>query len=435
MDKTALFFWMFLLGVFLSGCASGRHPYYVDVQGNDSSDGSSAHPWKTLGRVRLKDGDSVFLRGGQAFAGTLLLEKVGRIFVGSYGDGVATIRAGDSSGLVLYQVKGVTVRGLHLEGAGRKAGNVKEGLVLIECTHVLLDDLDITGFQKAGLMVYSSVGVEARQVFAHKNGAAGIEVEGVDKKSSRELKIVHCRADDNPGDPSNLTNHSGNGIVAGHCTDLVIDSCSATNNGWDMPRIGNGPVGIWCYEADSVLIQHCVSYRNKTSPGAADGGGFDLDGGVTNSVIQNCLSYGNQGAGYCIFQYWGASPWHHNIIRHNISYDDGLVSDARGGIYVWNSSGDASQLYDCEVSHNIVYNSKEAALSFSEKSARKGLLFFDNVFVGRDSLIRGDRGVDVFRGNNWWVLHGNDRARANAAEGRDALYFDPILLLWKGGIF
>ena len=70
-----------------------------------------------------------------------------------------------------------------------------------------------------------------------------------------------------------------------------------------------------------------------------------------------------------------------------------------------------------------------------EKSARKDLLFFDNVLVGKDSLIRGDRGADVFRGNNWWVLHGNDRLRAQAAEGGKAMYFDPILLLWKGGIF
>jgi len=430
MDK----FWIFLLGILLGGCASpGRH--YVDVQGDDSADGSRAHPWKTLGGVRLKDGDSVFLHGGQAFDGTLRIGNVGEVYVGSYGDGSATIRSGDSSALVLYRVKGVTVRGLHLLGAGRKAGNVKEGLMLNECTRVLLDDIDITGFEKAGLMIYSSVGVEARRIFAHENGAAGIEVEGQDKRSSRDLKIVQCRADDNPGDPSNLTNHSGNGIVAGHCTGLVIDSCSATNNGWDMPRIGNGPVGIWCYEADSVIIEHCVSYRNKTSPGAADGGGFDLDGGVTNSIIQYCLSYGNQGAGYCIFQYWGASPWHHNVIRYNISYDDGLVSDARGGVYVWNSSGDPKQLYDCEVSHNIIYNTKQAALSYSEKSAHLDLVFFDNVFVGRDSLIRGDRGVDVFRGNDWWVIHGNDRARAEAAEGGKALYCDPISLLWKGGIF
>lgn len=435
MDKSWLFFWVFLSGVVLSGCAGKRHAFYVDVQGSDAADGSRTHPWKTLGGVRLKDGDSVFLHGGQVFDGTLRIDSVAQVYLGSFGDGKATIRSGDSSALVLYRVKGVTVRGLHLVGAGRKEGNVKEGLMLNECAHVLLDDIDITGFEKAGLMIYSCVGVEARRIFAHENGAAGIEVEGQDKKSSRDLRLVECRADDNPGDPSNLTNHSGNGIVAGHCTGLVIDSCSATNNGWDMPRIGNGPVGIWCYEADSVIIQHCVSYRNKTSPGAADGGGFDLDGGVTNSAIQYCLSFGNQGAGYCIFQYWGASPWHHNVIRYNISYDDGLVSDARGGVYVWNSSGDPRQLYDCEVSHNIIYNTKQAALSYSEKSAHLDLVFLDNVFVGRDSLIRGDRGVDVFRGNDWWVLHGSDKARAEAAEGGKALYCDPIRLLWKGGIF
>lgn len=431
-----MWFRVLLLGLCLTTgrCAvAGGH--YVAVGGNDAADGSRAHPWKTLGRVRLKDGESVFLHGGQVFYGTLRIGLVNRVFVGSYDGGTATIRAGDSSGLVLYQVNGLMVRGLRLQGAGRKEGNVKEGVMLDSCERVVIEDVDISGFQKAGLMIYSSVDVVARRVFAHENGAAGIEVEGFDKRSSRALRIVHCRADDNPGDPSNLTNHSGNGIVAGHCTGLVVDSCSATNNGWDMPRIGNGPVGIWCYEADSVIIQHCTAYRNKTSPGAADGGGFDLDGGVTNSIIQYCLSYGNQGAGYCIFQYWGASPWHHNIIRDNISYDDGLVSDARAGIYVWNSSGDPGQLYDCAVYHNIVYNSKQAALSFSDKSARRGLSFYDNVFVGRDSLIRGDRGVDLFRGNDWWVLHGNDRARAEAAEGGKALYCDPILLLWKGEIF
>ncbi len=427
---------MLLLGVLLmaAGSAAGGRNYYVDDRGNDVADGSRVHPWKTVGRVRLTDEDSVFLHGGQFFDGCLTVGNVRRIFVGVYGSGVATIRAGDSSAVVLYRVDGVTVRGLRLVGAGRKEGNVRDGLKVVECKRVVMDDLDITGFQKAGLLIYSCLDVEARGVFAHENGAAGIEVEGVDKRTSRALRIVHCRADDNPGDPTNLTNHSGNGIVAGHCTGLLIDSCSATNNGWDMPRIGNGPVGIWCYEADSVIIQHCVAYRNKTSPGAADGGGFDLDGGVTNSVIQYCLSYGNQGAGYCIFQYWGASPWYHNIIRYNISFDDGLVSDGRAGVYVWNSSGDAGQLSDCRVYKNIVFNSKEAALSFSEKSARKDLLFYDNVFVGGDSLIRGDRGVDVFRENIWWVLHGDDRARADAAEGGKAFYYDPFTLLWKGGI-
>src|SRR5436190_17235380 len=137
---------------------------------------------------------------------------------------------------------------------------------------------------------------------------------------------IYCRADNNPGDPTNLTNHSGNGIVVGNCRNVLIEYCTATNNGWDMPRIGNGPVGIWPYEADSVIIQHCISYRNKTAPGAADGGGFDLDGGVTNSVIQYCLSYENEGSGYGIFQYWSAGNWKNNTLRYCISINDGKIT-------------------------------------------------------------------------------------------------------------
>ena len=416
------------------GVVTQARNYYIDANGNDAVDGSRAHPWKTvaaLGRVRLAAGDSVFFHGGQVFPGTLKIETVAGkamhpVWIGSFGGGQATLDGGDSSGVVLYRDVWVEVQHLRLVGAGRKTGNVKNGLFILECRHVEADDIDITGFQKVGLMIYASAEVVIRRIYAHENGSAGIAVEGEEgKRSSRELKILECRADDNPGDPTNLTNHSGNGIVCGHCTHLLIEDCSATNNGWDMPRIGNGPVGIWCYEADSVIIRHCLAYKNKTSPGAADGGGFDLDGGVTHSIIENCLSYGNQGAGYCLFQYWGASPWHHNIIRNNISEDDGLVSDARAGIYVWNSSGDSTQLHDCEVYNNTVYNTKEAAVSYSDKSARQGFSFYKNIFVGADSLIRGDRGADSYRGNVWWVLRRDDRACADAAEGGKAKYVKP----------
>jgi hypothetical protein len=397
--------------------ADGGHKYYVKTV-------------EAVNRLSLGPGDSVLFRGGQTFEGTVKVRAVAGsmrhpIWIGSYGTGGATIDGGDSSGLVLYDARWVVVNGLRLVGAGRKQGNVKDGLGIVQCQHIRVDRVDITGFQKSGLFIYSSADVVVSGVYAHENGAAGIAVEGAydSKKHSRDLRILNCRADDNPGDPTNLTNHSGNGIVCGHCTRLLIDHCSATNNGWDMPRIGNGPVGIWCYEADSVTIQHCLAYRNKTSVGGADGGGFDLDGGVTNSVIQYCLSYGNQGSGYCIFQYWGASPWYHNVIRYNITEDDGLVSDSRAGIYVWNSSNDPSQFYDCQVYNNTVYNTREAALSYSTTSARKGFVFRDNIFVGADSLIRGDRGADVFAGNDWWVLHSSSGASGKPGDAGLAGYF------------
>ncbi len=55
---------------------------------------------------------------------------------------------------------------------------------------------------------------------------------------------------------------------------------------------------------------------------------------------------------------------------------------------------------------NIIYNSKVAAVCFSEKSESKGIKFYNNVFVGRDSLIKGkDKIGDAkFWGNNWWSI-------------------------------
>lgn len=445
--------WCLLIG---SG-AFAQKTYYVAPSGNDQNNGSRIHPWQTIRRVnalRPLAGDSVLFEGGRTFNGTLLIQGAmgtdGRpIVIGSYESGHApqgagdagagdesdgagsaaardaTIDGGDSSAVILYKAGYLTITGLHLTGAGRKTGNLKEGLSLIGCRHITARGLDITGFQKAGLMIYASTEVTVSHVFAHENGSAGIAVEGdfSGKKTSRNIRILDCRAEDNPGDPTNLTNHSGNGIVVGHCTSLLIDRCTATNNGWDMPRIGNGPVGIWCYEADSVLIQHCLAYRNKTSPGAADGGGFDLDGGVTNSVIQYCFSYGNQGSGYCIFQYWGASPWYHNIIRYNISENDGTVSDSQAGLYIWNSSDDEKQFYDCQVYGNIVYNAKVAAISFSEKSEHRGFRFNHNIFVGKDSLIKGKDKIGdcVFQHNDWWSI---DRGSEIAVFG-DGLKIDP----------
>ncbi|HVX28096.1 MAG TPA: hypothetical protein VHB70_17240, partial [Parafilimonas sp.] len=87
-----------------------------------------------------------------------------------------------------------------------------------------------------------------------------------------------------------------------------------------------------------------------------------------------------------------------------ISIDDGLVSDSRAGLYVWNSSDDSNQFYNCDVYNNTVYNSKEAALSFSEKSERKNFRFFNNIFIGKDSLIKGNKGFDTFIANDWYSL-------------------------------
>lgn len=386
--------------------------YYISAKGNDAAAGTPKAPWQTITRVNsagLSANDTILFAAGETFRGTLFLSGVtalrGKKFIiSSYGKGRAIIDGGDSNAVALYKCENIKLYNLHCKGSGRKTGNTKDGIAINTCSHIDIMDIDVEGFQKAGLFVYASTFIKVLGVKAYDNGFAGITVSGdYGYHNCSDIYIGDCNAENNPGDPTNLTNHSGNGIIAGYCKNVLIENCTATNNGWDMPRTGNGPVGIWCFEADSVIIQRCIAYKNKTSQGGGDGGGFDLDGGVTNSVIQYCLSYQNQGSGYGIFQYAGAGNWHDNIIRFNISEDDGNVSPAHAGIFIWNSSRDTSQFKNCRFYNNIVYNSQNAAIAYDKESEHTGFVFYNNIFVANDTLVNGE-GSDIFTGNNWYSL-------------------------------
>jgi hypothetical protein len=124
------------------------------------------------------------------------------------------------------------------------------------------------------------------------------------------------------------------------------------NNGWDMPRGGNGPVGIWAYMCDSITIEHCFSHNNKTSANGKDGGGFDFDGGITNSLLQYNLSVNNEGRGIGLFQYGGASEWKNNVVRYNISVNDGR-KNGQAGILLW-CDPSAMPMTDCHVYNNTI---------------------------------------------------------------------------------
>lgn len=395
--------------------SSKGRSYYLSISGDDKNDGSAANPIKTiayLNTINLNPGDTVFFKGAEIFKGNLILDSTKSgvheklVVITSYGNGNAIIDAGNGTAVTIYNSSYVNMHNLICKGAGRKDGNTKAGIVITNCNNISIDNIDVSGFQKSGLQIYSCKNVIVNKVYAHDNDAAGIGVEGNfnNKLTTNNIQITYCTAENNPGDPTNLTNHSGNGIIVGHCTNLLIEYCTATNNGWDMPRIGNGPVGIWCYEADSVIIQRCISYQNKTSKGGEDGGGYDLDGGVTNSIIQYCLSYENQGSAFGIFQYAGASAWHNNTIRFCISENDGNVSAAHANAYIWNSSHDSSQFKNLLFYNNTIYNNKGAAISYSVESDHSNFSFYNNIFVAANNLIAGKENTDTFIANDWWSL-------------------------------
>jgi hypothetical protein len=392
--------------------------YYIDgIQGSDKSPGTVKNPLKSISELNLRlknKAANISFAGGQIFDGSLLLKNIkdssGKpIKIKSYGNGRAVINGGNAGAIKIENCQNIWILDLNLTGNGRKNGNTANGLSIIQSSFCRAENINVSGFQKSGVDLYNCSETRVRKVIAKDNGFSGINIMGSARNLSKKILIQDCKAENNPGDPTNLINHSGNGILVGVSDSVTIDHCSAANNGWDMPRQGNGPVGIWAWESDHVTIQYCVSYRNKTSANAKDGGGFDLDGGVTNSVIQYCLSYENQGAGYGLFQYAGASGWSDNTIRYCVSINDALTTEGAGGIFIWNGSDEVEQMTNCLIYNNVVYNKKAPLIAYENASKHKSFFFCNNIFHGSDQPINGNYSGSIFLANDWWNYDGTSR--------------------------
>src|SRR6476646_3619988 len=264
---------LFLSTFFFLNFIQAQRNYYFNSKAMNEGDGTKQQPFQSLEKLAhltLHTGDSIFFHSGDTLDGNIALiningTKQNPIVFTSYGNEKqkCVINAKNKEAFIINSSGYFNISNLVFLGGGRITGKTTNGLKLINCNNAKIKNVEVSGFQKSGVIFYNCQSSEINNVYAHENGFAGILVEGeYQKRISNNIHIVNCRADNNPGDPTNHDNHSGNGILVGNCKNILIEYCRATNNGWDMPRIGNGPVGIWAYEADSVTIQHCISYRN-----------------------------------------------------------------------------------------------------------------------------------------------------------------------------
>ncbi|MCY3024343.1 MAG: right-handed parallel beta-helix repeat-containing protein [Planctomycetota bacterium] len=386
----------------------GNTAYHVDAKSGDDANPGTApdKAWKSIARVNgtaFAPGDKVLFAGGQTFKGALSFGKASSgtkdkpIIVSSFGQGRATIDGGSGSGFALTDCAFVTIKELNFVGCGRKNGSDGTGIQLTRTKNIEVDSIDASGFRNAGVATGGDENTRITRVYAHDNGFAGITTCGGygDVPRTKNLYIGRCVAENNPGDPKNLNNHSGNGIVVGGLDGALVEYCEAMNNGWDMPRKGNGPVGIWGWQCDRLTIQFCIAHDNKTQKGAYDGGGFDFDGGMTNSILQYNLSYNNHGAGYLLCQYPGASRWQHNICRYNVSVNDGLTNHD-SGLHFWAGGPEIS---DALVYNNVIVNGKHAVKSTHDIA---GLVFRNNIFISDGESISGPLHKARFENNLYW---------------------------------
>lgn len=336
----------------LAGCplAASATDYYVSAGGADNKAGTSATTaWRTLSRVNgvtLRPGDRVLLRGGDTFSGTLSLDASDAgtaatpVTITSYGTGRATIAAGTGRGIFVYNTAGVAIANLNVTGGNGAASGISFYSDLsgdVRLGFVRIDAVDVSGFGRDGIEIGSWNGhtgysdVRVTNASLHGNARSGLFTYAQVPNVHQQVYVGHVRAFDNPGIASAASN-SGSGIILASVDGGTIERSVAYNNGRLCVSTG-GPVGIWTYDSTRVVIQYNESFGNRT--GASwDGGGFDLDQNVSDSIVQFNYSHDNDGAGYLLAQSPLTDAHHGNVVRYNISQNDGRAN-SYGAIEIW----------------------------------------------------------------------------------------------------
>jgi hypothetical protein len=404
--------------------------YFVSRNGSDTNTGTSrSKAWASIHKVNASvfaAGDTILFEGGCTFSGGIYFEDAVKgtaanpIVLSSYGTGKATISSDAHSGFNAYNTAGFKIKNLIFQGAGRTSNN-SSGIDFFmdlgnnaRLNYIEIDSVEVFGYRKTGILIGSwnqasgFDNISITNSLVHDNGEAGIATYSEAILGLRNMYIAHSKVYNNSGLPETKDIHTGSGIMLGGVDGATVEYCETYNNGWLNAWAGGGPVGIWGYKCNNLLIQYNESHHNRTGT-SKDGGGFDIDGGCTNSIMQYNYSHDNDGAGYLVAQYSGAPPLKGLIIRYNISENDGRKNNY-AGIELW-SSGSNGGIQDTEIYNNTIFVSP-AASGFPAAITMTGNKF-RNVSV-RNNIFQTTSGLSVvvnratdaatrFEGNNYWA--------------------------------
>ncbi|MEO8139377.1 MAG: right-handed parallel beta-helix repeat-containing protein [Gemmatimonadota bacterium] len=366
--------------------------YYVSPTGNNNNPGTSAaKPWKTIAKVNGRTfaaGDRILFKGGAVFQGNLSFtaadkgSAISPILVASYGTGRATLSGGAGTALSLYNTAGFTIRNLRMLGSGRTANSGSgSGISIyadlaggVKLPYLRIDSVESSGFGQYGIVIGSwngstgFVDVRVTNSSTHDNALAGVSMYAQLPYIHQNVYFGNLLAYNNTGVAGRVTN-SGSGIIMGGVSGGVIERSVAHDNG-RLCDASEGPVGIWAYDSDSIIIQHNESYNNRTN-GPADGGGFDLDQNVRNSTLQYNYSHGNDGAGFLLAHAPNNSNHSANTVRYNVSENDGRRNSA-GAVVIW------GRTIGAEIYNNSIY------LAPSGAGVPVGIKVFNATIVTQD---------------------------------------------------
>ncbi|MEP6588191.1 MAG: right-handed parallel beta-helix repeat-containing protein [Polaromonas sp.] len=396
--------------------------YYVDNAGNDNNSGlSPATAWKTLARVNkgtFGAGANILLAAGQTFTGNIFLYSLkgtaaAPITISSQAGGIATIISSAATAILIGDSSGVVISNLKLVGSGASS-STSMGIFLynnqpsgVSQSYQRMSGLEISGFQ-SGIKVYGGDGgyddvqITGSKLYDLKQH--GIFVLGSAKPTlwnNRNVVISDNMVWNVYGDPANA-GVTGNGILVAQTDSAVM----ARNVVHDCGSMGKGNVGLWTYQSNRVRIHHNEVYNQKTT--TTDGDGLDLDGGVTNSVVEYNYTHDNGGAGILVWQYAGAGLHDNNTVRYNVSVNDGRDGHSYGAVAIGGEGLSNLFVYNNLLIANPTKAQPMPALSiWNDKKLIKNVLLANNIFysTGGNSFSVSASGLDEtfrFVGNDYY---------------------------------
>ena len=344
------------------GCAmtpASATIYYVSPTGSDSNNGTNTStPWQTIAKVNTAHfvaGDSVLFQGGQTFTGALVFSYATNIpasstanpvMVGSYGTGAAKIVSSTtgaySAAIVVNGINGLTIDGLTILGAGgtspttgigvyilNQSGSSKSGVTVTNCD--ISNFAGTAGAQSAEVYVSGYYGaIDTIKVMNNQlhgaNGVGSKDCNGIYGIPNGQNITNVTYSGNTVYNIGGLATNVGGGIVANGVNGGVLEYNIVHDVGGNSTSCG-GPGGVWAYASNNITIQYNEVYRMQpiTYTAGCDWVAYDLDGGVSNSVVQYNYSHNNFGGALLAYVATvGGHTWGNNTFRYNISENDAL---------------------------------------------------------------------------------------------------------------
>jgi len=421
--------------------------YYVDCTGgNDSNNGTSTTTaWATLAHassITYGAGDSILLKRGCVWVGTFSNSSWGsttaRITLADYGTGdLPKIDANNAEAVNLTNVQNWTIRNLDLTQHGQMpqaldSGNqhgkdATQGSDAFMHAVLLIRGLGASGVQACGEpCTVRNVTVDSVKV--HDGQWNGVYVVGghyeltdnffgyVDnvviqnselwdnEKAGVELTDTYTKnityGDTNVKVLDSYLHHNGgDGLMMGPVDHGTIDGNMCSYDGW----LRNAREGCWSWDSHDIVSQFNEAHHNMSpdhNNQSRDGGGFDLDLGTQDSVMQYDWAHDNAGEGFLQMTWpigfgYSRGQTNNSQLRYSISERD--AQEFGASVFIFGNTAPAwvynnTVYYEpSRTSASTMYQAEGAALDLSQwgKSGAPVANVYNNIFITNGTVHPG----------------------------------------------